>query len=183
MLAAHALIAAYDQEGFFHADLPENCSTPVSIEEPSNGSRSEGGAAQPSWHSMLDSLPSFEMHGSAGRVQIYDSFLTLDEAQTLRDLGRELLNQANQTDPDYRKAGFGRQKWWERSHALRQVRERVARLTGLPFGVHEEPPMYAWNTGRKVKHLHHDKNSNSRRYLTVILYLNTVSGCALLDCS
>ena len=93
----------------------------------------------------------------------------------------ELLAQTNQTDPEYRKAGFGRQKWWKRSPALRRVRERVVRLTGVPIAADEDPPMYAWSSGNKVKHLHHDKNANPRRYLTVILYLNTVPGCAL-DC-
>jgi 3'-phosphoadenosine 5'-phosphosulfate sulfotransferase len=182
MLAAHALISAYDMDGFFHTDLPNNCSTSVSIQEPSNSSSSETSAVQPSWHALLDGLPSYKTHSSGGRVQIYDSFLSEDEAEELRDLGMKLLLQANQTNLEYRKAGFRRQIWWKRSPALRRVRERVARLTGIPFEEHEEPPMYAWSSGSKVKHLHHDQNANPRRYLTVILYLNTVSGCALFDC-
>ena len=187
MLTAHALIAAFDMDGFYQTDLPDNCSTSVAIQEPNSSSSSssssnESGTAQFSWHALLDGLPSYETRGSAGRVQIYDSFLSEDEAKELRDLGMELLVSANQTDLMYRKAGFRRQIWWKRSRTLRRVRERVARLTGVPFEEHEEPPMYAWSSGNKVKQLHHDQNANPRRYLTVILYLNTISGCALFDC-
>ena len=194
MLAVHALIATFDMDAFYEGSLPDECAADAAaaaaaaasfaneatVPAPSSdGSSSSSSASQQlNWHTLLDSLPSHETHGgSGGRVQIYDAFLSEDEAKELRDLGMELLAQANQTSPEYRKAGFGRPKWWKRSETLRRVRERVVRLTGLPIGPHEDAPMYAWSAGPRVKQLHHDRNANPKRYLTVILYLNTVSGC------
>eukprot|EP00747_Dinoflagellata_sp_TGD_P069411 gnl/TRDRNA2_/TRDRNA2_156120_c0_seq3.p1 gnl/TRDRNA2_/TRDRNA2_156120_c0~~gnl/TRDRNA2_/TRDRNA2_156120_c0_seq3.p1 ORF type:complete len:346 (-),score=61.62 gnl/TRDRNA2_/TRDRNA2_156120_c0_seq3:186-1223(-) len=61
-----------------------------------------------------------------------------------------------------------------------EVEERIAALIGVPFSSHEPPMRLAIeqvsaSTGGGSAHFHHDKNRDLPRYVSVIIYLNTIA--------
>ena len=115
------------------------------------------------------------------RIFMVPGFVSDDEAVSLRRFAGRCFERgaANPADPEHVTLGSSKCKAGSSAVLLARIEERLARLTGVV--VHEGDDAIAFSNLRAVgrhgpwmNNVHHDKNKQSAREVSALVYLSTV---------